>query len=102
MNDLPKDPKIADLPHLEVIACKENVMTINVADVIIHIDETLPLNQLKTIENHIYKMGGVLSACNLDDQPHLISVTYDPKKVKSHDILVKVENEGVNAQLVGL
>jgi len=77
-------------------------MSTNVSDVVVHIDETLPLEQLKTLEDHILKMGGVVSACNRADRPHLISVTYDPEQVKSHDILVKVISEGVRAELVGL
>jgi hypothetical protein len=102
MDDLPKDCKIAGLPKSEVFPFTENVMSTSVADVVVHIDETLPLDQLKNIENHIHQMGGVVSAWNRDDKPHLISVTYDPKKVKSYDILVKVKSEGVHAQLVGL
>jgi hypothetical protein len=86
----------------EVIVCKENLMTINIADVVVHVDETLPLDQLKTIEDHIHKMGGVVSARNQENQPHLISVTYNPEQVQSHDILVKVRKEGIHAQLVGL
>lgn len=77
-------------------------MSINIADVIVHVDETMPRDQLKTIEDHIHKMDGVVSARNRDDQPHLISVTYHPEQVKSYDILVQVESEGVHAQLVGL
>jgi len=77
-------------------------MTTNVADFVLHIDETLPPDQLRTIENHLMQMGGVLTASNRDDKPHLILVTYDPEKVNSHDILVKVENEGIHAELVGL
>ena len=77
-------------------------MTTNSADVMLHIDETLPADQLRTLESHLYKMGGVLSATNRDDKPHMIMVTYDPRKVQSHDILVKVQNEGIHAQLIGL
>ena len=102
MEDLPKDPKIAGLQQPEVVPWKETLMSTNIADVIVHVDETLPLDQLKTIEDHIHKIGGVVSACNRDDLPHLISVTYDPGQVKSHDILVQVESEGVHAELVGL
>ena len=102
MEDLPKDPKIAGLPQAEVLPRKENVMTTGFADVIVHIDETLPLDQLKTLESHIHKMGGVVSACNRDDRPHLISVTYNSELVKSHDILLRVMSEGVHAELVGL
>ena len=77
-------------------------MTANYSDVIVHIDETLPSDQLKTLEDHIYKIGGVKTAYNRDDKPHCILVTYDPGKVKAHDILVKVRSEGVHAELVGL
>lgn len=77
-------------------------MTTSYSDVIVHIDETLPPDQLKTLEDHIYKIGGVMSAYNRDDKPHLIVVTYDPERIKSHDILVKVRNEGIHAELVGL
>ena len=77
-------------------------MTKNVADVMLHIDETLPADQLQTLEKHLYKMGGVLSATNRDDKPHMILVSYDPEKVQSHDILVKVQTEGIHAQLIGL
>jgi len=77
-------------------------MGTNISDVVVHIDETLPPDQLKILEDHIHKMGGVVSACNRDDQPHLIVVTYNPEQVKSLDILAKVQSEGVHAELVGL
>lgn len=77
-------------------------MSTSLSDVVLHIDETLPSDQVKTLENHIHKMGGVVSACNCDGTPHLISVVYDPEQVKSHDILVKVQSEGIHAELVGL
>ena len=77
-------------------------MSSSLSDVVLHIDETLPSDQVKTLERHIHKIGGVVSACNCDDTPHLISIVYDPDRVKSHDILVKVESEGIHAELVGL
>ena len=77
-------------------------MSTNIADVVLHIDETLPPDQLRTLENHLHEMGGVVSACNRDDQPHLVSVTYHPDHIKAHDILKKVEAEGIHAELVGL
>ena len=49
-------------------------MTTNLADVIVHIDETLPPDELKTIEKHLHEMQGVVSACNRENQQHLISV----------------------------
>ena len=102
MEDVPKDPKIAGLPQPEVYPRKENSMSANLADVIVHVDETLHIDQLKTLEDLIHKMDGVVSACNRDDQRHLITVVYNPEHVKSHDILVEVKNEGVHAELIGL
>jgi hypothetical protein len=80
----------------------ETIMSVNVADVLVHIDEILPPDQLKTLENHLYKMGGILKATNQDDKPNLIQVVYDSGKVQARDILFKVESEGLNAELVGL
>ena len=77
-------------------------MSTNISDVVVHIDESLTLDQLKTLEEHIHKIGGVVSACNRDDQPHFISVTYNPERVTSHDILANIVREGVHAELVGL
>ena len=77
-------------------------MTTNCSDVIVHIDETLQSNQLNTLEDDIFKIGGVMSACNRDDKPHQILVTYNPEQVNAHDILVKVRSEGVHAELVGI
>lgn len=77
-------------------------MNTNIADVVLHINETLTRDKLKTLEENIHKIGGVVSACNLDNQPHLISVTYNPERVKSLDILNEVVREGIHAELVGL
>jgi hypothetical protein len=41
MNDSPKDPKITGLSQPEVFPCTEIVMSTNISDVVIHIDETL-------------------------------------------------------------
>ena len=77
-------------------------MSTDLSDVVLHIDETLPRDEVNVLESHIKNIGGVVSACNRDERPHLISITYDPARVKSHDILVKVESEGIHAELVGL
>lgn len=77
-------------------------MTNHVADVIVHIDETLGPDRLKAIEGAIHAMDGVVSACGRDDKPHLITVTYNPEHVSSHDILDKVKKEGCHAELVGM
>lgn len=77
-------------------------MNRNIADIVLHIDATLPPDQLKTLEKHLYEMGGVVKAFNREDRPHLIQVSYDTGKVRSRDILLKVQKEGIQAELVGL
>lgn len=77
-------------------------MSTNISDVVVHIDKSLTLEQLETLEEHIHKIGGVVSACSRNDQPHLISVTYNPERVTSRDILANIVREGVHAELVGL
>ena len=77
-------------------------MSNNIADVIIHIDETLPLDELKALESDIHNLDGVVSACGRDDKVHLITVTYSPEHINSLEILNKVRNEGHHAELVGL
>ena len=76
-------------------------MATQVADVVLHIDATLPPDQLKTLERHLYEMGGVIKAFNREDRPNLIQVKYDTGKVRSRDILMKVQSEGLHAELVG-
>ena len=77
-------------------------MSTQVADVVLHIDESLITEQLEVIENHIHEMEGVLSACHRQETPHLISVTFDPEYVASHEILDKIAKDGYHAELVGL
>lgn len=77
-------------------------MSNNLADFVVHIDESLPRDRLNALEDHIHNIDGVVCACNRDDQPHLMTVVYNPEHVKAHDILVNIETEGVHAELLGL
>ena len=77
-------------------------MSNNLSDLVVHIDESLTRDRLSTLEDHIHSVDGVVCACNRDDQPHLMTIVYNPEQVKAHDILVKIENEGVHAELFGL
>lgn len=77
-------------------------MSNQIADVIVHVDESLTRDQLKTLEDRMHEIEGVVSACNREKQPHAISVTFDPSKIKALDILASVKREGYHAELVGL
>jgi hypothetical protein len=77
-------------------------MDISLADVLIHIDETLATEQRAEIEEHLRGLEGVVSVHNPADKPHLVLVEYRPDKTSSQDLLLNVRAMGVHAELVGL
>jgi len=77
-------------------------MTNNLADFVVHIDETLTHDRLSTLEHHIHDIDGVVCACNRYDQPHLMIVVYNPEHLKAREVLVHIQNEGLHAELLGL
>ena len=77
-------------------------MDIQLADVIVHIDQTLERERRSEIEEHLRAIDGVVSVHNPDDKPHLAVVEYNPDKTSSAAILNTVKVQGVRAELVGL
>lgn len=77
-------------------------MADNLSDVVVHIDETLGPEQLKTLEQHLHDLDGVVTACGREDRPHLITVTYNRDHLDAREILQNVRNEGCGAELVGM
>jgi 16S rRNA G1207 methylase RsmC len=71
-------------------------------DVVIHIDENLADEAIHTIEQDLSSQPGVFSACVNDRARHLLLVDYDPKDVKAVELLGRVRDHGVGAELVGL
>ncbi|WP_462320710.1 ATP-binding protein [Halochromatium sp.] len=77
-------------------------MDIQLADVLIHIDESLTADRRTSVETQLREIDGVVSVNNPDDKPHLTLVEFRPDKVDSKTLLEQVEAEGVHAELVGL
>jgi len=77
-------------------------MDIQLADVIVHIDESLPKEQRGQIEEQLRTLDGIVSVHNPDDRPHLAVVQYNPDLSSSEAILEMVKDQGVHAELVGL
>lgn len=77
-------------------------MNIQLADVLVHIDQNLTPEQRSLIEATIRSMDGVVSVHNPDDRPHLSLVEYVPDKTSSQAILSAVTGRGVHAELIGL
>jgi hypothetical protein len=77
-------------------------MDIQLADVIVHIDENLPKEQRGKIEEKLRAMDGIVSVHNPDDRPHLSVIEFNPDVSSSGAILEMVKSQGVHAELVGL
>ena len=74
----------------------------NHADVLIHIDEEISNSELQGIEKDISTMDGVYSACTHINTPHLMVVEFDSDDVKAAQLLQRVTDRGLHAELVGL
>ena len=77
-------------------------MDIQLADVVVHIDQTLERDRRSQIEAELRAIDGVVSVHNPDERPHLAIVEYNPDKTNSAAILKTVTVQGVHAELVGL
>ena len=77
-------------------------MDIQLADVVVHIDQTLERDRRSKIEEELRAIDGVVSVHNPDNRPHLAIVEYNPDKTSSAAILNTVTVQGVHAELVGL
>jgi hypothetical protein len=77
-------------------------MNVQLADVMVHIDQNLSPEQRSLIEMTLRAMDGVVSVHNPDDRPHLSVIEYVPEKTSSQAILSAVTGRGVHAELVGL
>ncbi len=73
-----------------------------IADVMVHIDEALPPDERKALAGRLQSMDGVVSACERDDKPHLLTVVYDSETTDSKKIVDKIRTEGHQAELVGM
>jgi hypothetical protein len=77
-------------------------MNIQLADVTVHIDETLGREERARIEDSLRALEGVVSVHNPDERPHLAVVGYNPEKTGSASILSAITAQGVRAELIGL
>ncbi len=77
-------------------------MDINLADVTLHIDETLDEEARQALEAGLRQLDGVVAVAMPKDKPHLMVVEYNPEKIKGLQILDFVKGQGVHAELIGL
>lgn len=77
-------------------------MEISIADVLVHIDESLSKEALENLENVVRKDECVISASVPAGKIHLMLVAFNPECTSSKKVLFNVNKEGVHAELVGL
>jgi hypothetical protein len=77
-------------------------MNIDLADVTLHVDETLDSAGLADLDANFRDIDGVVSVHVNPDRPHLFILEYNPAKVSSEQLLESVKLRGLHAELVGL
>ena len=77
-------------------------MNIDLADVTIHVDETLDASALSELEDALRERDGVVSVHVDAQRPHLFVLEYNPARVNSQELLKIVALQGLHAELVGL
>jgi hypothetical protein len=77
-------------------------MNIDLADVTVHVDETLDSAGLEKLDTAFRARDGVVSVHVNPAHPHLFILEYNPAKLTSQHLLEIVKSEGMHAELVGL
>ena len=77
-------------------------MAIQMADVTIHIDETLDNGRLERLRDEILGQTGVMAADYRKEKRHLMTVEFDPARNNSENLLKVVKAQGLHAELIGL
>lgn len=70
-------------------------------EIIVHVDETLEEHQRKDLVDALESTDGIHTAEFCPLRYHLILVQYDRESLRSQDVLDRVMERHVNAQLIG-
>jgi hypothetical protein len=77
-------------------------MNIDLADITLHVDETLNSDGLTQLEDAFRAREGVVSVHVDPKHPHLYVIEYNPERVNSQDLLAITHFQGLHAELIGL
>ncbi|WP_316368017.1 ATP-binding protein [Candidatus Thiodiazotropha sp. CDECU1] len=77
-------------------------MNIDLADVTLHVDETLDSDGLAQLEEAFRARDGVVSVHIDPKRAHLFLIEYNPELVNSQDLLAITHFQGLHAELIGL
>jgi len=77
-------------------------MSNRIADVMVHVDESLDEAQLHALEDEIRGDRGVVGVGHNPSKPHLLMVAYDTEAARPADFIQQIKGRGLHAELVGL
>lgn len=77
-------------------------MNDEIANVMIHVNETLDERALHLLEEDLRRDRGVVSVGHNPRRPHLVMLAYDSAVSRSSTFLRQFPAHGLHAQLVGL
>jgi len=75
---------------------------IHQVEVVVHIDESLNDEQRSGLVSNLQGRDGVEKARFTTGRDHLMVIDYDSNKLHSDNVLDYVQQENVNAELVGI
>ncbi len=76
-------------------------MSDHIADVVVHVNETLNEDVLHILEDEIFDNVGVVAVGHNPRRPHLLMVVFDSEVSRSTDFLGPIRGHGLHGQLVG-
>lgn len=77
-------------------------MDIQLADITIHVDEALGVEERSKLASRLRAIDGVVSVHNPDERQHLVVVAYRPDKTSSQAFLHCLREQNVHGELIGL
>jgi hypothetical protein len=73
-----------------------------IANVMVHVNESLDERELSRLEDDIREDWGVVAVGHNPKRPHLLLVAYDSGIARSSTFMHQFPEHGLHAQLVGL
>lgn len=73
-----------------------------IADFLVHLDPTLPPEEQCKLEDYVRDQACVAGVGISSDNPHLMVVAYDADCSRASDILHKIQDKGITAEIVGI
>ena len=77
-------------------------MDIELAEVVLHIDEDTSHDERENFRDVLLAMNGVMTAAYHDEKPHLMLIEYNPDVLHSIEFVNTAKKHNLHAELIGL